>query len=369
MLRFIDNQQTMLREAMTPESSAAYRLHTCVWEITRACNFSCAHCGSSAGRVREGELSANEVLDVADQLVDLWCKRVILIGGEVFMRPDWDVIARRLAEGGIQTSLITNGSCFNEFLWRRVADVGIGYIAVSIDGNEAHHDALRMPGSYRLGMEALAEAHRRGLTTAAITVLNAENASDLPELYDVLSAIPVDAWQVQLCSPFGNARHESGLVPSIEQAAAAVDFIARQNRAVFAQAAGSRGLRTFVADNIGYHTRDEGVIRGYPGAHFQGCSAGISIIGIDSVGNVRGCESLYDEAFNEGNLRERSLRSIWESPDAFAYNRKFNRDMLSGACERCRYGAYCAGGCRSLNHFLAGNMYEAPRCLRAHILR
>lgn len=344
-------------------SRPSYQLRTCVWEITRACNFSCAHCGSSAGRARVDELSTDEALDVADQLADLGCRRVVLIGGEVFMRPDWDTIARRLVDSGVEVSLITNGSCFSERVWERIAAAGIPYVAVSIDGSEIHHDALRMPGSYQRGMAALAEAHRRGLATAAITVLNAENASDLPELYKEFAALEIDAWQIQLCSPFGNARHESGLVPSLQQVADAVAFIAERNRASIAS--GEHPIpRMFAADNIGYHTADEGVIRGFPGLCFRGCSAGISTLGIDSAGNVRGCESLYDERFNEGNVREQTLRSIWESPDAFAYNRKFSRDMLAGVCASCTYGADCGGGCRSLNHFLSGNMYEAPRCLR-----
>ena len=33
-----------------------------------------------------------------------------------------------------------------------------------------------------------------------------------------------------------------------------------------------------------------------------------------------GCESLYDPRFNEGNLRDCSLVSIWTDPDAFAPN-------------------------------------------------
>ena len=349
---------------MGDQHATRYQLDTCVWEITRACNFSCAHCGSAAGRARPDELSTDEALAVADQLVDLGCSRVVLIGGEVFMRRDWDVIARRLVDGCAEVSLITNGSCFNQSVWERLARAGVPYIAVSIDGNQRHHDSLRMPGSYQAGVAALAEAKRRGFATAAITVLNAENADDLPELYDELVFRRVDAWQVQLCSPFGNARHESGLVPSIEQVRRAVGFIARQNRAWISRGDAHPELRIFAADNIGYHTDDEGVIRGYPGTCFRGCAAGISVMGIDSAGNVRGCESLYDEAFNEGNVRDRSLRSIWDSPDAFAYNRRFSREMLTGTCATCVYGADCGGGCRSLNYFLAGDMYQAPRCLR-----
>ena len=341
-----------------------YQLDTCVWEITRACNFSCAHCGSRAGRARTDELSTAEALDVADQLAGLGCRRVVLIGGEVFMRRDWDAIARRLVDGGVEVSVITNGSCFNDVVWRRLEAAGIPYIAVSIDGNREHHDALRMPGSHDAGMAALAEAHARGFVTAAITVLNAQNAFDLPELYEELAAREVDAWQIQLCSPFGNARHSDGLVPNLEQVRQAVAFIAARNRAWIARGETHPTPRIFAADNIGYHTADEGVIRGYPGVCFRGCGAGISVLGIDSAGNVRGCESLYDEAFNEGNVRNRTLRDIWESPDSFAYNRQFKLDLLAGTCATCKYGADCGGGCRSLNHLLAGNKYEALRCLR-----
>ena len=351
---------------LSADATPAYRLDTCVWEITRACNFSCAHCGSSAGRARADELSESEALDVADQLAELGCRRVVLIGGEVFMRRDWDVIARRLVDGGVEVSLITNGSCFNEGIWQRLEQAGIPYLAVSVDGNQVHHDALRMPGSYRKALDALAEAHERGFATAAITVLNAENADDLPELYAEFALRQVDAWQIQLCSPFGNARHEGGLVPSLEQVASAADFIAQRNRASIARGDNRPIPRLFAADNIGYHTADEGVIRGYPGMCFRGCGAGISVLGIDSAGFIRGCESLYDEAFNEGNVRERSLRTVWESPDAFAYNRQFRREMLAGECALCEFGSDCGGGCRSLNYFLAGDLYRAPLCLKAH---
>ena len=78
-----------------------------------------------------------------------------------------------------------------------------------------------------------------------------------------------------------------------------------------------------------------------------------------------GCESMYDDRFNEGNLREKSLREIWENPDGFAYNRKFKRSMLTGPCADCKHGAYCAGGCRSYNFFVHGKLYEAPRCASA----
>ena len=96
----------------------------------------------------------------------------------------------------------------------------------------------------------------------------------------------------------------------------------------------------------------------------HGLGAGLTTLGIDSVGNVRGCESLYDERFIEGNLRRRSLREIWEDENAFVYNRRFEPRMLTGKCASCEMGEYCGGGCRSYNFFAGGKLYESPLCPR-----
>lgn len=63
----------------------SYPLRSCVWEITLACCFSCKYCGSKAGHARNNELSTDECMDIARQLADIGCRRVSLIGGEVFM--------------------------------------------------------------------------------------------------------------------------------------------------------------------------------------------------------------------------------------------------------------------------------------------
>ena len=89
-----------------------YQLDMCVWEITLACCFSCKYCGSRGGRARDNELTTEECLDVADQLAGLGCRRVSMIGGEVFMRRDWKDIVSRLTGHGINVNIITNGFTF-----------------------------------------------------------------------------------------------------------------------------------------------------------------------------------------------------------------------------------------------------------------
>lgn len=334
----------------------SYRLRSCVWEITLACCFSCKYCGSKAGRARENELTTEECLRVADELAALGCRRVSMIGGEVFLRPDWDEIALRLKRNGVRTAIITNGFLFKPEHIERIKAAGIESVAVSIDGPQRVHDEYRQQGSFLRAVRAIDTLSENGVPTTVITTLNAENAPLLEELYSVLRTKPIKAWQIQACSPMGNA---SEGVDHRFNAAAVIEFIERHlDEAPFPMGA---------ADNIGYFTEGESRLRGRRegGATFTGCRAGLSAIGIDSVGNVRGCESMYDKRFIEGNLRERSLKDIWEDPEAFAYNRKYSRGLLTGACAECPNAGRCAGGCRSYNYFVHGNMYEAPYCVSA----
>ncbi len=334
-----------------------FQLRSCVWEITLACPFSCRYCGSKGGKARPDELSTKECLDVARQLGELGCKRVSLIGGEVFMRRDWDKIAHSLVSQGIAVSIITNGFLFDESLLSSMKELGLESVAVSLDGPEQIHDKYRQKGSWRRAVQAIHRLVEAGIPTSVISTLNGENATCLEELYQILKGMGIFAWQMQACSPMGNAANFGVDYRFSHQAV--MDFTERH----MLEAPFLMG----VADNIGYYTEAEGYIRGNVSGYgfFDGCSAGITSIGIDSTGNVRGCESMYDAAFNEGNLRTRTLRDIWESPEAFAYNRKFRMEQLSGKCRDCEYGRYCAGGCRSYNYFVHGKLYEAPFCARA----
>ena len=71
----------------------------CVWEITLACDLGCKHCGSRAGKSRSDELSTEQCLDTVKQLKDSGFTEVTLIGGEAYLREDWDIIASAITIG------------------------------------------------------------------------------------------------------------------------------------------------------------------------------------------------------------------------------------------------------------------------------
>lgn len=330
-----------------------YTLRSCVWELTLACCFSCKYCGSRAGTKRRDELSTEECLDVVKQLSEIGCQSVSLIGGEVFMRDDWSAIAHSLTNRNIKTSIITNGFLMTEDLIDQLIQSRVESVAVSLDSIEPIHDRYRQAGSFARAEEAITALTNSQIPTAVISTLNADNVDYLEEFYKYLQHWHLYAWQLQACLPMGNA---SGGIPYRFDFNKVINFvISKVQTAPFSVG---------IADNIGYYTDGEGYLRGNKNglAFFRGCRAGISSIGIDSVGNVRGCESMIDERFNEGNLREKSLKEIWEDPKSFLYNRTFSIKKLAGKCCGCVYGKYCHGGCRSYNWFVHGKMYESPFC-------
>ena len=329
-----------------------FHLKSAVWEITLACCFNCAYCGSRGGKARDNELCAAECDSVAQQLAAMGCERVSLIGGEVFMRKDWEEIVTSLTSRGIKTCIITNGYRMTPEIISSLKASAVESVAVSLDGTEAVHDPYRQNGSFKRALETIKALTGSGIPVSVITSLRKDNAPCLSDFYDILRGLPIFAWQLQACSPMGNA----------EKNRLEVGFDAEEVLRFVRDTAFSAPFYVGVADNIGYYTPEEGAVRGIEGLRFEGCSAGLTTLGIDSVGNVRGCESMYDERFIEGNLRKRTLEDIWMDENSFGYNRKFTPELLSGGCADCRYGNVCAGGCRSYNYFSTGNLYENPLC-------
>lgn len=332
--------------------SNIFKLKSAVWEITLDCCFSCKYCGSGGGKKRDAELSTDECIRVVNELSDLGCERVSLIGGEVFLRPDWFSIVRELTSHNIRVCIITNGFLFTDELINKIKLANVESVAVSLDSTKEVHDKYRQSGSFCRAVEAINRLAKEGIIVSVISTLNRESADMLEDFLDILQTLPIAAWQIQACSPMGDAARFG--IDYRFDFSRVIDFVSRnKDKVSFAMG---------IADNIGYYTKDEGELRGNNISFFTGCKAGLSNIGIDCEGNVTGCESLKDDKFIEGNLREKSLADIWNDENAFFYNRKFRAEFLSGKCASCKMGPYCAGGCRSYNYFVHNKLYESPFC-------
>ena len=347
-----------------------YLVHTlervprqCVWEITNRCNLRCVHCECEAGDAHPEELSTDEALALASDLAALGTETVNLSGGEPLLRRDWPLIAERLAEHGVAVHLVTNGLAFDQRAARRCLDAGVRTVAISIDGPMATHDSIRRyprgegPSRFRRAYEALALACSTGLSTVVITHINGRNQHELAELHALLALLPIGAWQLQLGCPQGRMLSAE---PSYLVAPEALPAIAQ----LVADLQG-KPFRILCTDDIGYYTEHEAHLRPLEAGSFPfflGCYAGILGVAIESDGGIKGCPSL-PSSLVDANVRQRSLRDIWEDPASFPYTRRFDARKLRGFCRRCEFRRLCRAGCTSFALASTGSIYEDRHCL------
>ncbi|PRX18139.1 radical SAM protein with 4Fe4S-binding SPASM domain [Orenia metallireducens] len=326
-----------------------------VWEITMGCNMRCKHCGSSCEEALEGELTTEEALDLCDQLGELGLKWITLSGGEPTTRKDWHLIAKRLRENNVIPNIITNGWLLNEEILDKVVEAGIGTIAISIDGLEETHDFIRKEGSFQRSMSAFDLMKEKGVYSAAITTINKDNIDQLNDLKELFIEKGIKRWQVQVGLPMGNFKENKDMVIDPEQVDEIIDFaydVSKEGRIIID-----------LADCLGYYNFKEIEVRKKSAATegstgiWQGCTAGKYSFGILHNGDILGCTSIRDKEFIEGNIRDQSLREIWEDENNFKWNREMKKEKLDGLCKICHFGERCLGGCPNTRLVMEGDVH------------
>lgn len=326
-----------------------------VWELTLRCDLACRHCGSRAGLPREAELTLTEALDVVRQLAELGTREVAFIGGEAYLNPDWLTIVRAVTDAGIRATMTTGARALDASLARRAAAAGLQAVSVSVDGLEATHDHLRaVKGSYKAALAAIGHIGDAGMRPFANTQWNRLNLPEVEPLGDVLLEAGIKAWQIQVTGPMGRAAdREDWLLQPYDM----LELFEKLGRV--AARAIAAGVTVNAGNNMGYFGPYEHLIRV---EYWKGCAAGRHVMGIESNGDVKGCPSLPSAPYVGGNLRQHSVRTIWERSDALAFARERGTDELWGFCKGCYYAAECKGGCSWTSHTLLGRRGNMPYC-------
>ena len=331
-----------------------------VWELTLACNLKCQHCGSRAGKRRPGELNTGECLEVVEALARLGTREITLIGGEAFLRKDWLEIIRAIRSHGIYCALQTGGWAFTPKRLEEALAAGLQGVGVSVDGLRELHDRVRgVKGAFDNALDVLRRARAAGLNRSANTQIGPETIAQLRPLMHALIDAGAQQWQVQLTVAMGNAVDNDQLLLQPYQVDEVIPLLAELR-----DEGAERGFTMIVGNNIGYFGPYEDRLRAVldPGVHWQGCSAGQTVIGLEADGTVKGCPSLPTVGYAGGNVRELSLEDIWNTRPEIHFGRLRGKDDLWGFCKTCYYADVCRAGCTWTSHSLLGRPGNNPYC-------
>jgi radical SAM protein with 4Fe4S-binding SPASM domain len=326
-----------------------------LYELTLRCNMRCSHCGSSAGNKRNNELTTKQWNSVTRQLVLLGCRKIALLGGEPFLRNDWYKISVTIKDYRIKLLFISNGFLINEKTIEKLRRLDPYAVAISLDGfTRKTHDLIRgINGSFEKCMKAIELLKKANIPTTVITTVSKQNLNELPELKSWLLNKGI-AWQLQMAIPIG--RFQKKYLISKDDFYATGLFIAATRRNYSIKEIPIVGAHCF-----GYFSK---ILPNYAiMPNWRGCQAGITSIGIQSDGGVKGCLSLPLN-FVQGNIKEKSLDEIWNYAEFCSFTRNFNNEYLKGECKECKYGKRCKGGCLATSFSLTGNMFSDPYCFK-----
>ncbi len=366
-------------------------------QTTDRCNLRCPSCGytDDPPTNTEKELPESRLVEIVEEAAELGVEHVYLGGGEVFMRKrETLAVMERVKACGMAGDLTTNLTLLDEGDLGRIAAMGWDVMCVSLDApNAALNDYLRPPASFRRierGLKTLARLTngfaKRGPHVKLDLVLSRINLPALPDFVRYAAELGVREVWVNAILPISR-QYEAlklrdpdyallrDLLPRAVELADEAGLIHNLDsfyREDFVRnASGNVGalLRADVdVPKAGEVAWRKSLSRNVLGA---ACYAPLSLMVVYPDGVVAPCW-MHDNGKRD-NVREKSLRAIWEG-EAFDEVRKFFAGGgVASYCERCCYGqifinrvdrarAYAAGGDYAAAEVTIGSVLElVPR--------
>lgn len=310
------------------------------WEATLRCNLRCGHCGSSCeGSSPFRELETGEILRILDTIAeDFDASRIFVsvTGGEPLLRHDLFEVVARMTRLGMTSCIVTNGTLLSSDAAARLLEAGMRVASISVDGDEARHEAVRGRGTYRRTLEALTRAREAGFDDVeAITCVRPENLELLSEMEGVLRAAGANLWRLITIDRMGRLAEEQAPDMWLEppQVRRLLDFVAARRDA--AERAGEDWDVGFSCGGF-LGVRRELRVRTEEGQ----CYAGLCVGSILCDGQVSACPSL-PRTWAQGSAREARFSTIWRTRFQDFRGGTWRR---GGPCAACSLYDVCLGG-------------------------
>jgi radical SAM protein with 4Fe4S-binding SPASM domain len=323
-----------------------------IWNICMHCNMHCPHCYAAAvAEPSPTDLTHEEGIDLLDQLADAGVWVVIFSGGEPLLRADVFELIAHAKQRGISPQLSTNGVLIDEDVAKQLADTGIAYVGISIDGIESFNDTYRgLSGGFDAALRGLRNAKAAGMKTGLRMTLSKRNFDQLESMVDVARGAHVNRFYISHLVYSGRGYKVAHEDLDREQQRATLSWLFEKAESLldldpeFKIVTGSndsdgvyllRWIRERHGEAAGARVRELLLQRG-------GNSAGERILNIDSRGRVH--PDQFWRAAVLGDIRQQSFTTILAHPLRDQLNRRL--EYLTGRCGTCSERELCRGSHR-----------------------
>ena len=291
--------------------------------ITRRCNLRSKHCLSSSGHADPNELTTAELFGLVDQLGEAGKPTLAIGGGEPLMRTDLFAVMARARRNGVPVSIVTNGIFVNDRIAKRMNDLGLASITVSVDGLRQNHELIRGVGSFEKTIRGI-ETLKKWVTTAKLGVrvtVNKRNIGECPDLIRLAEQLGVYSVRLTPALALGRTLNNSYLLLSQEEY---MRFLADCHSV-------TANIEVVLPDD----KPDPKTFK--PGEFGRHC--GREICWITQTGDVYPC-IFFGDKYVAGNIRETNFVDLWNRC------REMSQFRGNEFCHSCAIFKDCRGGCR-----------------------
>lgn len=183
---------------------------TVFFEVTRACNLKCVHCLNDSGCKMKDELQYPEQLRIIKNLFNSGVQEIRLTGGEPMVYPRIHELLSFANELGMRISIGTNAMLITSEKATILAQQGVRFAVVSLDGTPSVHDRIRGAGTFRKTMTGVENLLAAGINVRINSVVMRSNLSDLPQLVDLIYRLEIPIFLRRLI-PAGRADYQEML--------------------------------------------------------------------------------------------------------------------------------------------------------------
>lgn len=312
------------------------RFQSAYIHVTQRCNLRCLYCYSRTSlRNEQPDPSKDDLLTAVSLLSSLGVKRLMISGGEPFLRDDLPDITKGAKEAGIrEVVVLTNGVTARSCMLKQLCD-SVDLLGISFDGLDNNSPAY-LRGTNRLPtlVATAREAISWGLHTRIIVTLHANNLDDMDGYKHLAKAIGAEVGYSLLTAPVC----ELG------------DYLLTDRQL--------ETLGTLMSENTSKMPDSLGAkltVR-------SSCGAGTRTLSVAADGTIYPCHMLHLPFLAMGNAFSRETTSTDVCTAATALSTA-SVEFIDG-CMGCSVRYLCGGGCRARSIMSLGDLNKRdPFCV------
>lgn len=175
------------------------------WRITRICNLNCPFCLAGNWANYPDTTRTSEALQVISLLKECGFARVGISGGEPLLRPDLLRILEECVSAGVQPTVTTNATLFDDSLFDFFSTSRIK-LKISLHGPRDVHNSVVGIDTYNTVFSAVTRLCEDGAQVTINSVVSRKNSKDFLDMLKAFDDIPIERVVFQFMAQRERAR-------------------------------------------------------------------------------------------------------------------------------------------------------------------